>query len=133
MNRARLAALLSAAAVGIAVFSHSPTSAENKATTDPALQRTRRQVRMLDDLYKSAVVLITEKYVNTEDDLPAGTAFKALFSAMKNKGWHEVRLVDATGDPIMPGNAHPARMGPTPCMSFAEKNGSAERMSAIRA
>ena len=30
---------------------------------------------------------------------PAGTAAIKLFEAMQKKGWHEVRLLDATGDP----------------------------------
>ena len=54
---------------------------------------------MLDDIYKGGIVLITENYVTGDEDLPAGTAFKKLFEAAKKKGWHEVRLVDATGDP----------------------------------
>jgi len=66
---------------------------------DPAVLRTRKTVRMLDDIYKTAVVLITEHYVNDEDDLPAGTAAIALFDAIEKKGWHEVRLLDATGEP----------------------------------
>jgi hypothetical protein len=67
---------------------------------DPAVERTRRQVRMLDDVYKTAVVLITKHYVKEDSDLPAGTAAKALFAAIKEKGWHEVRLLDATGEPL---------------------------------
>jgi hypothetical protein len=67
---------------------------------DAAVERTRKQVRMLDDLYKTAVVLITTHYVEEDSDLAAGPAAKALFAAMKEKGWHEVRLVDATGLPI---------------------------------
>jgi hypothetical protein len=67
---------------------------------DAALDRTRKTVRMLDDLYKTAVVLITTHYVNKDSDLAAGSAAVALFAAMKKKGWHEVRLIDATGDPI---------------------------------
>ena len=70
-----------------------------------AVERTRKQVRMLDDIYKTAVVLITKHYVTEDSDLPAGTAAKALFAAVKEKGWHEVRLLDATGDPIEPENA----------------------------
>lgn len=72
---------------------------------DAALERTRRQVRMLDDIYKGGVVLITTHYVNDKDDLPAGTAFKKLFAAAKEKGWHEVRLLDATGQPYNSENA----------------------------
>ncbi|MEX2185281.1 MAG: DUF3365 domain-containing protein [Pirellulales bacterium] len=70
-----------------------------------AIARTRKQVKMLDDLYKTAVVLITTHYVNDEDDLAAGSAAVALFDAMKKKGWHEVRLLDATGQPIEDKNA----------------------------
>lgn len=66
---------------------------------NPAVERARREVRMLDDIYKTAIVLITEHYVNDEDDLAAGSAFKALFAAVNEKGWHTVRLVDATGHP----------------------------------
>ena len=71
-----------------------------KGQEDAALERTRQQVRMLDDIYKTAVVLITKHYVNDEDDLPAGTAAIVLFSEIKKKGWHEVKLLDASGDPI---------------------------------
>jgi ribosome maturation protein Sdo1 len=83
----------------------SSAAAKEKAKPDKALERTRKTVRMLDDLYKTAVVLITKHYVNDGKDLPAGTAAIALFSAMKDKGWHEVRLLDATGDPIEANNA----------------------------
>jgi hypothetical protein len=69
------------------------------AAADPALERTRKTVRMLDDVYKTAVVLITEHYVKGKDELPAGSAAIALFDAIKKKGWHEVRLLDATGQP----------------------------------
>lgn len=69
------------------------------APTDTALQRTRKQIQMLDDLYKTSVVLITETYVKEETDIPAATAAIALFDAMKKKNWHEARLIDATGSP----------------------------------
>ena len=54
---------------------------------------------MLDTLYKTAIVLITENYVDEKSDLAAGDAFQALFKTMKQKGYHEVRLLDATGEP----------------------------------
>jgi hypothetical protein len=66
---------------------------------DAALDRARKQVLVADDLYKTAVVLVTENYVKSESDLAAGTAFKLLFKAMKEKGHHEARLIDATGEP----------------------------------
>lgn len=66
---------------------------------DAKVERTRREVRMLDDIYKGGIVTITEHYVTEEDTIPAGTAFKKLFVAAEEKGWHRVRLVDATGEP----------------------------------
>jgi hypothetical protein len=115
-KRARLVGVASllAVAMGAMLQKGSQAQSQNKdarnapqknAQADPALDRTRKQVRMLDDLYKSAIVLITDKYVHTDTDLPAGTAFQALFAAMKKKGWHEVRLLDATGEPIAQSNA----------------------------
>jgi hypothetical protein len=70
-----------------------------KLTDDPALARARKQVQMLDDLYKSTIVMITENYVTEESDLAAGSAFQKIFKTMKDKGYHEVRLLDATGEP----------------------------------
>lgn len=67
---------------------------------DAAVERARREVRMLDDIYKTAVVLITQHYVDEKSSLAAGQAAKALFKAMNEKGWHEVRLLDAAGEPI---------------------------------
>ena len=73
LNRARLVVL--ALALGVGALFQAGSNAETKdAKADPALERTRKQVRMLDDLYKSAIVLITEKYVHSDADLPAGTA-----------------------------------------------------------
>jgi hypothetical protein len=73
--------------------------AEEKKADDAAVARTRKQVQMLDDLYKTAIVLITENYVNETSDLAAGAAFQKLFEAMRKKGHHDVRLLDATGEP----------------------------------
>jgi hypothetical protein len=70
-----------------------------KPADDAAVERARRQVRMLDDLYKTAVVLITETYVKSETDVSAATAAIAIFEAMNKKNWHQARLLDATGNP----------------------------------
>ncbi len=72
---------------------------------DAALQRTRKQVKMLDGIYKNAIVLVTTHYVTEKTDVPAGVAFKKLFEVAKKEGWHEVRLLDATGDPYEASNA----------------------------
>jgi Protein of unknown function (DUF3365) len=89
------------------VFSNlsSDTRAADPASKTSPVDRARREVKMLDDIYKTSIVLITTHYVDDKNSLPAGSAFKALFEAVKAKGWHEVRLLDATGDPYEPANA----------------------------
>ena len=72
--------------------------------SEQAVERARREVRLLDDIYKTSVVLITTHYVKDEDSLSAASAARALFAAMKEKGWHEVRLIDATGQPYLDEN-----------------------------
>lgn len=76
-------------------------AADEKAKLpDPkALERAQQTVRMLDDVYKTAIVLMTDKYVNKESDFSAASAAVALFEAMNKKGWHDVQLVDLTGEP----------------------------------
>lgn len=88
-------------AIGVTVWAN----AAKPLPADPAVERAKREVRMLDDIYKTSIVLITTHYVDNKDALPAGSAFKALFQMVKEKGWHEVRLLDATGDPYNPENA----------------------------
>jgi hypothetical protein len=72
---------------------------------DPAVERAREQVKMLDDLYKNAIVSITKTYVAKQEDRPAIMIAKDVFAAMKKQGWHSARLVDATGEPLNDANA----------------------------
>jgi hypothetical protein len=76
-----------------------PVTANEKAPDQAAVERARKTVRMLDDVYKTTVVLITDKYVNDKKDYPAGRAAIKLFGDISKKGWHEVRLIDITGEP----------------------------------
>ena len=77
-----------------------PADKTATAAIDPAaLARTRKQVKVLDGIYKNAIVLVTTHFVKEDSDMPAGTAFKKLFEVANENGWHHVRLVDATGDP----------------------------------
>ena len=56
------------------------------AAEDPAVTRTRNQVLMLDDLYKTVIVLVTKHYVTSPAIVSAATAGKLIFAAMKDKG-----------------------------------------------
>ena len=64
-----------------------------------AVERTRETVKLLDNVYKNAVVLITETYVHDEDDFPAGAAAVELFKRTAKDGSHQVRIIDVTGMP----------------------------------
>lgn len=68
----------------------------SESANKAAINRTRQQILMLDDLYKTAVVAITQHYVNDPSTLSAASAAKALFAAMKQKGWHDARLLGFT-------------------------------------
>jgi hypothetical protein len=72
-----------------------PDPQDKKA--DPAVERAREQVKMLDALYKNAVVSITERYQKGQ---PAIMVAKDVFKAMEDAAFHSARLVDATGAPL---------------------------------
>lgn len=78
--------------------------AKEKKPDEAAVERARKKVQMLDEVYKNAVVLITDKYVNKDSDFAAGSAAVALFKAVSKSGHQQVRLIDATGDPYEPAN-----------------------------
>lgn len=100
------AILALACVLAVGAMSHAaPAASAEKSVDQAALARTRKLVQMLDDIYKTAIVLVTKHYVEESSDLPAGEAFKALFETVRAKGWHEVRLLDATGKPIEATNA----------------------------
>ena len=80
------------------------TSIDDDAAFSAATDRARETVRMLDDIYKGGIVTITDKYVTEDSEIPAGTAFKQIFAIAKEKGWHEARLLDVTGDPFSTSN-----------------------------
>src|SRR5438874_1435594 len=82
--------------LGLAVLA---LGAEKKAPDAADLARARQTVKMLDDLYKTAVVSITTRYVEDQAITPAASVAKDVFAAMHQKGWHHARLLDATGKP----------------------------------
>lgn len=75
-----------------------PAKEETKESKDdPALEQARAQVKMLDNLYKTAVVSITERYKQGQ---PAIMVAKDVFKAMHEGKYHSAKLVDATGQPL---------------------------------
>lgn len=109
MRRARIllipGLMLAAAALTAGGWQRLSGAEDGAEAPDPqAVERARKTVRMLDDVYKTAIVLITDKYVIDEDDFPAGSAAIEWFSQMSKKGWHDVQLLDVTGEPYNPEN-----------------------------
>jgi Protein of unknown function (DUF3365) len=99
-RRGRLTLVL-AGLVGVALLASGDRgrTADKAAPSPAAVARTRETVRMLDDMYKSAVVHITKTYVSARERTPAARAAQLMFKDMASKGWHEARLIDATGEP----------------------------------
>ena len=70
-----------------------------------AVKRARQTVKMLDEMYKTFIVLITDEYVKDETMFSALTVSKKVFEKMGTKGLYKARLLDATGDPHNPENS----------------------------
>jgi hypothetical protein len=103
MKRTAFRAVAVAAAVAVcAVVALRPASRPAAAAEDdPALGRAREHVKMVDSLYKNAVVAVTDLY---KEGPPAIMVAKRVFKAMREDGWHDTRLVDVTGNPLNEAN-----------------------------
>lgn len=89
-------------AIVVILGSYLPFAMAAETTTAPdeaAVNRTRDTVKMLDNIFKQTIVLVTDKYVNDEDDFAAGSAAVLLFKNISESSDNTVRLLDATGDP----------------------------------
>ncbi|MBC8553236.1 MAG: hypothetical protein H8D23_26750 [Candidatus Brocadiales bacterium] len=78
---------------------------------EKAVKRARQTVKILDVMYKSFIVLITDEYVKGETMFSALTVSKKVFEKMSTKGWYKARLLDATGDPHNPENTPRTKFG----------------------
>jgi hypothetical protein len=105
MRRSLSLTLCAAAALAVAAPTAPPVqSAVADKPDEAAVKRTRKLVHILDDVYKQGIVLITDKYVNTKKDYPAGRAAIKWFAEISKNGSHEVRLIDVSGEPLNPDN-----------------------------
>lgn len=100
MKRSRQVAVVGTTFGLISTFTLMLVAADaGKSPSAEKVASARKEVKMLDDLYKTAVVLITKHYVNDKQTASAGTAAKLLFKSMKEKGHHDAKILDATGKP----------------------------------
>ncbi len=111
MNRsfALTGSMLFLAGLAVLAFAVEPPAETKKASdsakpAEAAVERSRKTVRMLDDIFKQTVVLITDKYVNDTDDFAAGSAAVLLFKNISKAGHQQVRLLDASGQPYEKAN-----------------------------
>jgi hypothetical protein len=84
------------------VSSNLASAQDTAAKTTPskkAVDRSRETVKMLDNIFKQTIVMVTDKYVHDKDDFAAGSAAVLLFKNISESGENKVRLIDATGDP----------------------------------
>lgn len=98
--RSLLSLVLAAAPLLLLACGLLARASEPAPEPDVALERTRAQAKMLDDLMKVAVVDITNRY----DGPPAAKVAKSIFSAAKEKQYFDARLVDITGAPLNEAN-----------------------------
>ena len=97
LNRKNIVGLSLGLAATLTIAEVASFAAENASgKPDAAVERTRQEVKMLDDLFKNMIVLVDGHYVKKPDDFPAATAAKALFAAMKKNQWYDVRLLGLT-------------------------------------
>jgi len=79
-----------------------PTARAEDATVDPdedAVNRSRKMVKTLDNIFKQTIVLVTDKYVHSVGDSAAGSAAVLLFTNISYSGTTKLSLIYATGDP----------------------------------
>ncbi|MGH6822436.1 MAG: hypothetical protein ACRECP_06560, partial [Methylocella sp.] len=97
LQRKAIVGLASGLAAALTLGGASLFAAEKVAgPKGAAVERTRQEVKMLDDLFKNAIVLIDGHYVKKPSDFPAATAAKALWAALKKDGWYDVRILGLT-------------------------------------
>ena len=82
-----------------ALNSDTVTVVRRRQEEDAAVERSHKEIEMLDGISKNVVVLVTQDYVTEATDLRARTAFKKRMIVAKEKGWYETGLLDASGKP----------------------------------
>ncbi len=73
-------------------------------TIEKEVDRARKTVNMIDDMYKTFIVLTTEEYVQNPTTCSALILSKKVFEVMTKKGWHEARLLSTFDTPHNPDN-----------------------------
>lgn len=99
MKKLFSAALMMTAVLLISSITTGADQPPKKSPSKKAIERSRKTVKMLDNIFKQTVVLVTDKYVHDEDDFAAGSAAVLLFDNISKSSDNKIRLIDATGEP----------------------------------
>jgi hypothetical protein len=105
-QRATRAAVLGVLAMAVAAATLYAAS----VSATPAVERVsraeaKRQVRMMDQIYKSAVVTTHKMYVQDPGTPAAVIWAKQVINQMKGKGWPDARIIASHDRPLNPENS----------------------------
>ena len=98
---------------------------------EKAVKRARQTVKILDEMYKTFIVLITEEYVKDETMFSALTVSKKVFEKMNTKEWYKAKLLDATGDPHNPENSPRTKFERDAIKAFIDGNSFYEKVEKV--
>jgi hypothetical protein len=102
MTTPRVLLLLAVAAPAIPAPAGEP--APKPAPVRVSLTEARRLVRMMDDIYKHAVMATHKMYVQDAGTPSAITWAKQVLPQVEAKGWPRAHIFSATGRPLHPDN-----------------------------
>jgi len=110
-QRRQQAAVLAVLALGLtlsmlraASVSAAPGAAGATKPAPVSLEEGRRQVRMMDDIYKAAVVSTHKMYVQDPSTPAAVVWAKQVIKQLEGKGWPQARLFASHDRPLNPEN-----------------------------
>jgi hypothetical protein len=102
MAISRLLLLLAVPALALPALAGEPASKE--APLRVSLAEGRRLVRMMDDIYKHAVLATHKMYVQDAGTPSAITWAKQVLPQVEAKGWPRAHIFSGTGRPLHPDN-----------------------------
>lgn len=99
-------AVLAAAAIGVAIsLSAAAAPEKNPEPVRMSLPEARRTVRMMDDIYKAAVVHTHQMYVQDAGTPAAVIWAKQVFKSINGKGWPAAHMLASGDRPLNPENS----------------------------
>lgn len=89
---------------GLTPAAGAPAPPATKSAPLPTLAAARERVRMMDDIYVTAVLVTHKMYVRDPGTPAAVTWAKQVFHGLQGKGWPEARILSGVDRPLNPEN-----------------------------